>query len=578
MPHPFTCTFCWHLITHGTPHFVCGELIYRDEECVSLGWCFWHRACYGCLFYGSKLVVTAPTTAKLYKVTADDNETNDNVGLGKKRRELLDIPMCANCVASNEGNDESTVQERALTRVDRADGGLSRYRWNTMGSRATKLYIKEQVGGGDAARDDPPPLHSHSHPHPHRLPPVPPRPPAPATPLPPVGSRPGETIAKMHYRVSKKDSRYAELACLVPLDSAIYVSLLDPLNEPAFKPSPAKPIPSWMQLGKTRSGSVLDVHVPPPESTSNHRSSRGGHRSGRYEEEGKGKLCPCGRPPRKHATRGGGSRSSQQSSLTPHLQSPAREHGCRVYKEPSTHSHHYHEHYYYEPKHVDDSVAGQDSTSVHLDSTSSRPSAITDKSCQGSSSRHGPIHTRSHTRSDNLTRLPTRRPTIRRFNYVDPPSSKEGKPSRPQSNHAKASSRQSKTSSETRRDANSSTNSNKRTDRGKNTNTNKDIDNNQNANASADKNANMNSDNSHKTPVPAFPRRGKRQDPITLPKRRPSPISAAWKPVIGPQTPLAPQLYSQECADIYREKYRNGEASRASLAMAGRTRSREIGQ
>ncbi|OTA93229.1 hypothetical protein M434DRAFT_31137 [Hypoxylon sp. CO27-5] len=35
--------------------------------------------------------------------------------------------------------------------------------------------------------------------------------------------------------------------CVVPLDSTIYVSVLDPLGEPAFKPSPTKPIPRWMQ-------------------------------------------------------------------------------------------------------------------------------------------------------------------------------------------------------------------------------------------------------------------------------------------------------------------------------------------
>ncbi|KAK8055886.1 hypothetical protein PG993_001113 [Apiospora rasikravindrae] len=35
--------------------------------------------------------------------------------------------------------------------------------------------------------------------------------------------------------------------CVVPLDSTIYISILDPMGEPAFKPSPTKPIPKWMQ-------------------------------------------------------------------------------------------------------------------------------------------------------------------------------------------------------------------------------------------------------------------------------------------------------------------------------------------
>jgi hypothetical protein len=33
----------------------------------------------------------------------------------------------------------------------------------------------------------------------------------------------------------------------MPLDSTIYVSMSNPLGEPAFKPSPTKPIPRWMQ-------------------------------------------------------------------------------------------------------------------------------------------------------------------------------------------------------------------------------------------------------------------------------------------------------------------------------------------
>lgn len=38
-----------------------------------------------------------------------------------------------------------------------------------------------------------------------------------------------------------------EITCVVPLNSTIYVSILDPLGELAFKPRPTKPIPQWMQ-------------------------------------------------------------------------------------------------------------------------------------------------------------------------------------------------------------------------------------------------------------------------------------------------------------------------------------------
>jgi hypothetical protein len=34
----------------------------------------------------------------------------------------------------------------------------------------------------------------------------------------------------------------------IPLESMIYVSTMDPLSEPAFKPGPTKPVPLWMQI------------------------------------------------------------------------------------------------------------------------------------------------------------------------------------------------------------------------------------------------------------------------------------------------------------------------------------------
>jgi hypothetical protein len=36
--------------------------------------------------------------------------------------------------------------------------------------------------------------------------------------------------------------------CPIPPESTIYVALSDPIGTPAFRPSPAKPIPKWMQL------------------------------------------------------------------------------------------------------------------------------------------------------------------------------------------------------------------------------------------------------------------------------------------------------------------------------------------
>lgn len=42
----------------------------------------------------------------------------------------------------------------------------------------------------------------------------------------------------------------------MPLDSTIYVSMADPVGQPAFRPSPTKPIPAWMQPHRQREPSV----------------------------------------------------------------------------------------------------------------------------------------------------------------------------------------------------------------------------------------------------------------------------------------------------------------------------------
>ncbi|KXJ94771.1 hypothetical protein Micbo1qcDRAFT_173542 [Microdochium bolleyi] len=135
----FTCTFCWHL-SQGPPHVlggVCGEICCRADEVVSLGWCFWHRSCYGCLFYGNKKVITGPSVAEVfdYDGVKTETEQGERMREGKdgtiKGREITVIPMCANCLVDCDGDgvEHPHVLQKALRRVDRADGGLSRLRW-----------------------------------------------------------------------------------------------------------------------------------------------------------------------------------------------------------------------------------------------------------------------------------------------------------------------------------------------------------------------------------------------------------------------------------------------------------------
>lgn len=75
-------------------------------------------------------------------VDDDDDNGDDDVGFGRGRgREILEIPMCVNCVVACENDDEDKLVEKALTRIDLADGGMSRLRW-----KATR-----KIGDGAAA-------------------------------------------------------------------------------------------------------------------------------------------------------------------------------------------------------------------------------------------------------------------------------------------------------------------------------------------------------------------------------------------------------------------------------------------
>lgn len=188
--------------------------MFRGDECVSLGWCFWHRVCYGCLVCGDRRVVEGVTVEELFK---------EEEGANNKAKEVDEIPLCAKCVAEvvigNDGRvDEEHLVPMALDRVEQFDGGLSRRRWEARhagpATCGADRVVRQDTGEGGGAR-------------------------AP---------------------------------------SPIYVSMHDPLGQPAFRRSPTKPIPSWMQyLPNQRSEkpaeieprpvSVLDDYFSPSESS-----------------------------------------------------------------------------------------------------------------------------------------------------------------------------------------------------------------------------------------------------------------------------------------------------------------------
>lgn len=246
-PELFACTFCFHLV-RGPPRilgrsvriacescyntvldlaicWVCGEVVYRGEECVSLGWCFWHRGCYGCLFCGSRRVASGPSVKELFEdaevyVVMDPAQSNTNKSLDSTTtaKEIDGIPMCANCMVGVEDDSQETVVRKAIRRVDRTDSGLSRQRWEREATAVNRTHLE--------------PLRN-----PHSW---------------TKGTTAGTHVTnRLHPRKAGHDG-IADIvndpaSCVVPLESTIYVNIGDPIGLPAFKPSPTKPIPQQMQ-------------------------------------------------------------------------------------------------------------------------------------------------------------------------------------------------------------------------------------------------------------------------------------------------------------------------------------------
>lgn len=127
------CQPCYGALLNLAVCWVCGEVVFRGDECVSLGWCFWHRACYGCLMCGDRRLVEGIMLEQIF-------DEQDAPGTGGK--EVEEVPLCANCVEEvgwNRYVDEEHLIPMALERVERFDGGLSRRRWEARQQREPPL-------------------------------------------------------------------------------------------------------------------------------------------------------------------------------------------------------------------------------------------------------------------------------------------------------------------------------------------------------------------------------------------------------------------------------------------------------
>ena len=103
-------------------------MIFREEECVSLGWCFWHRACYGCIFCSSRVLARGPSVRDLFFLP-DCSSTKDETRRGGVN-EIEEIPLCQLCAREIEedGVDEGEVMRRGLERIAVVDGGVTTQR------------------------------------------------------------------------------------------------------------------------------------------------------------------------------------------------------------------------------------------------------------------------------------------------------------------------------------------------------------------------------------------------------------------------------------------------------------------
>ncbi|RKF56824.1 hypothetical protein GcC1_193012 [Golovinomyces cichoracearum] len=238
------CERCWCAILDLSICWVCGEYIVRGDDVVSLGWCFWHRSCFGCLICGMRIAL--PRNENDSEVNAEDLIGNRHI-LNRIGIELNSVPLCEFCQIETGGEDEKQILERGLVTVSMFDGGVSRQRFELLGAKNGRVPI--------------------------------------ATSTAPQNSRPGNLARKssgdyigqlcgvsvdefaplldnaanmsfteeshetftdedilLESKLSTSDSDN-EIMC-----SPIYLSIFDPLGETAFTPSMTKPLPSWMHL------------------------------------------------------------------------------------------------------------------------------------------------------------------------------------------------------------------------------------------------------------------------------------------------------------------------------------------
>lgn len=195
-----SCAFCHAAVLNLSICWACGEIIVRSQEVVSLGWCFWHRSCFGCLLCATRIAVPKEFEGRSI--------------------ELDHISLCGVCEIETAGEHEEEIRRKGAKNVGHWDGGVSQARLRAIesgierDSDQSKIISTEDFRRRMAAE-----LRS-SSPRAERL------------------LREADPIA-----VGDKASLEA-----LEVEQDIYLSVLDPLGDLPFRPSPTKPLPHWMKV------------------------------------------------------------------------------------------------------------------------------------------------------------------------------------------------------------------------------------------------------------------------------------------------------------------------------------------
>ncbi|ESZ98061.1 hypothetical protein SBOR_1592 [Sclerotinia borealis F-4128] len=304
------CHQCWRAVLDLSICWVCGECIVRGDEVVSLGWCFWHRACFGCLLCGVSLgegVLKDFEREGDGDGEGDEGDEGSDGGNARKGTELDKIPLCEWCETETKikGFGEKKVLERGLENVTKSDGGLTRCRLEKLDEdRGLGVVLngkekKDIVVGLDGEEMVPSPPSSSSdlsplsmQKRPSRLSTMNER---KISKLIRDSSTPQEEIALLSDAAkmgvsedgnpddsthSHSDTEPADLGPAAEASTSstspsasspsnIYVSIYDPAGR-AFIPSKTKPLPKWMSLLPT------NVHRDREESRGDFRQRKAG--------------------------------------------------------------------------------------------------------------------------------------------------------------------------------------------------------------------------------------------------------------------------------------------------------------